>query len=435
MGAFTPPPVSAIQPEEKFTPPPVESLQPEAPKSFTDQLGDFGSHAWDMIKGGAQGLMHPIDSISSVLRNTSDSLDKAKEAYKNGDTGAALAHSKNAVPVLGPIAKQMREEGDKGDIGAEAGDLAGFMTLGKAGELIPKVPAAAGRVAEAAPGVATAVSEAAKAGGKDVAVGTGKVAAGTALVKAGGLGESIGGYELAKSGAKQVGTGLKSGYAALRQSLADTASARDAAAQPEPPMAGAVPMQGPSAAEAPGTQAPAGQYSQMTPERQAVQLPAPDQELFGTLKKPVAAADAPHPEGAYPIPDAERTQPGAVAPKESYQRAAQTVKGRALARYLRLAPDGGITTEEASRMTPEQWQMAAQAAGVNAPSPASVQVALTELDNLYKAKGSAQIDKAVAEGNAPKANFYVQKAAQENYLSKNPKALAIAQQLAEEMAK
>ena len=296
----------------------------------------------------------------------------------------------------------------------------------------------------------------------------------------------------------QIGRGLKAGYAALRQSLADTAAAKAAEAQPEPPMAGAVPMQGPSAA-APSNAAPA---PTAIPPTGSVQLPAPDQELFGTLKKPVAAADAPHPipqtgtvkaatqgadswvavdkstgkavletfekktadainrekydvlpiqdylgslnktaagaphpEGAYPIPDAERTQPGSVAPKESYQRAAQTVKGRALARYLRLAPDGGITTEEAGRMTPEQWNMAAQAAGVNAPSPASVQVALTELDNLYKAKGSAQIDKAVAEGNTPKANFYVQKATQESYLTKNPKALAIAQQLAEEMAK
>jgi hypothetical protein len=431
MGSPVSLPPGAVLDKAALPPGAVLDAPAPTPKSFTDQLGDFGSHAWDMIKGGAQGLMHPIDSISSVLRNTSDSLDKAKEAYKAGDTGAALAHLKDAVPVLGPIAKQMREEGDRGDLGAEAGDLAGFMTLGKAGELLPKVPGVVKGAAEAAPGVATAVGEAAKAGGKDVAIGTGKVAAGTALLKAGGLGESVGGYELAKSGVRQVTGGLKSGYAALRQSLADTAAAKAAEAQPEPPMAGAVPMQGPSAA-APSNATPA---PTAIPPTGSVQLPAPDQELFGTLKKPVAAADAPHPEGAYPIPDAERTQPGSVAPKESYQRAAQTVKGRALARYLRLAPDGGITTEEAGRMTPEQWNMAAQAAGVNAPSPASVQVALTELDNLYKAKGSAQIDKAVAEGNTPKANFYVQKAAQESYLSKNPKALAIAQQLAEEMAK
>ncbi len=121
-----------------------------------------------------------------------------------------------------------------------------------------------------------------------------------------------------------------------------------------------------------------------------------------------------------------------MAPAESYQRAARTVKGRALARYLRL---GDISLEDAQAMTPEQWQMAADGAGVNAPSPDSVKVAVAELEKLYTAKGAIKIADAIKEGNPAKADFYAKKITETPALAKNPKAAAIAAQLAEEMAK
>ncbi len=115
-------------------------------------------------------------------------------------------------------------------------------------------------------------------------------------------------------------------------------------------------------------------------------------------------------EGAYQIPPEERTGQVKPAPKESYQRAARTVKGRALARWLRI---GGISAEDAQSMTAEQWGMAAEGAGVNAPSPDSVKVALSELDKLYNAKGAVKIDEALKKGNQAEAHFYMEKAASE----------------------
>lgn len=86
-------------------------------------------------------------------------------------------------------------------------------------------------------------------------------------------------------------------------------------------------------------------------------------------------------ESAYPMPD----QPGSgtMVPKESYQQAARTVKARALARYLNT---GGIPYEDAARMTPEHWALAAQDAGVNNPSAESIKAALAELQKIEAAR-------------------------------------------------
>lgn len=89
------------------------------------------------------------------------------------------------------------------------------------------------------------------------------------------------------------------------------------------------------------------------------------------------------PESAYPRPDEPIV--GAGAMKEQYQRAARTVKGRALARYLSI---GGIPYEDAVRMGPEHWQMAAKDAGVSVPSELSIKVALDELKKLELSKKS-----------------------------------------------
>jgi hypothetical protein len=158
-------------------------------------------------------------------------------------------------------------------------------------------------------------------------------------------------------------------------------------------------------------------------------LPKPSEEKFGPPEGPLPRPQLPSGrrppgqpapetpqdaaqqfEGAYQIPDAERTGQVKPAPKESYQRAARTVKARALARWLRI---GGISLEDAQSMNAEQWGMAADGAGVNVPSPDSVKLALGELEKLYKAKGAVKIDEALKRGNQAEAHFYMDKAAKE----------------------
>jgi hypothetical protein len=112
----------------------------------------------------------------------------------------------------------------------------------------------------------------------------------------------------------------------------------------------------------------------------------PVEEAFEPAPQPKAATPGPKlpPEGAYPI-EGERI-PGKAATGTQYEKAARTVKARALARFLNL---GGISVEDAGRMNTEHWSMAAKGAGVRAPSGASIAQVIDELKRLQQNPGSA----------------------------------------------
>jgi hypothetical protein len=112
-------------------------------------------------------------------------------------------------------------------------------------------------------------------------------------------------------------------------------------------------------------------------------LPSPETETFQEPPPSASEQDAqpakkvggPESEHAYPL---EETGEGGAVPKERYQQAARTVKGRALARFLKI---GGIPYDDAKNMTPEHWLQAAKGAGVTPPSRESIDVALRELQS------------------------------------------------------
>ena len=253
---------------------------------------------------------------------------------------------------------------------------------------------------------------------------------------------AIAGGVTAVKGLSQMGRGLAAGYEALRKSIAESNAPPVADRTPiwqQPHVAPADIPSGPAdPTVAPQPRPITAQQDIQPPAREPIWkgLPAPSQEKFGPQETParpqlpsgrkpggpaidnasgeVVNTQAPGDvgttqfEGAYPISAEERTGGPMAAPKEAYQRAARTVKARALARYLRI---GGIPLEDAQSMTAEQWGMAADGAGVNVPSPASVKLALSELEKLYTAKGAVQIDAALKKGNPAEINFYVNKVA------------------------
>lgn len=427
---------------DKAALPPGAVLDAAEKPSLLSDVGDTLKQYWDKInpvkavQGAAQVAAHPIEAVKGYGETTSKLADSAKESFKKGEYGQAVRHSLsyflNAIPGLGSALDEAGNKAEQGDVKGAIADTAALATQIAAPKILGAASEAGPAAVETAANAVRAAGEAVKTGGKDVAVGGAKTAAGIALAKAGPLGEVgdvIAGVPIIKSGVQQVSRGFQKGYAALKQSLADSAAAKPSApsAAPEPRMAGAVPME-PSATVAPPS--PISSNPTPIPRTGEIKLPESANELFDNLTSKKTPASETHPEGAYPIKPEERTEPASIAPKESYVKAAQTVKGRALARYLRL---GQITQEEAQSMTPAQWQMAAEGTGVNVPSEASIKVALSELDNLYKAKGSILIDKAIEENNPAKANFFAKKAIEEapmpKYLAKNPKALKIAQQL------
>jgi len=110
-------------------------------------------------------------------------------------------------------------------------------------------------------------------------------------------------------------------------------------------------------------------------------ISSPDAQTAPLLNMPEPAAETPPP--AAPAitehePAYEGLGPGRSS--EEYKSAAQTVKARALARYLKIE---GATLEDAQKMTPEDWAAKAKEIGVNKPSATSIERAKQELQKLY----------------------------------------------------
>jgi hypothetical protein len=157
---------SSAQPHT-FTDADVAVDHQEAP-GLGQQVSDLFSHTWAGVSGAVGGatsaIRHPLDAIDAAhegLKRSADEVEKGKKAWAAGDHAAALAHWKLAVPIIGPQAATMREEGERGEAGAEMGDFLGFMAgaklLHEGGKVIVKTP---GAVPAAASGVRTAAGAA-----------------------------------------------------------------------------------------------------------------------------------------------------------------------------------------------------------------------------------------------------------------------------------
>lgn len=147
-----------------------QDIPEEAPSSWRKQLGDFGSHLWDMLKGAADPH-NGINGAMKALDQTGTELTAAKDALKSGNYNRALYHTVRAVPVLGPLADQAQEEVSKGDVGAALGDTAGLLIANRGARAIPEaaaaIPEIPGKIADIA----------AKPGVRPIAAGAAEVAA------------------------------------------------------------------------------------------------------------------------------------------------------------------------------------------------------------------------------------------------------------------
>jgi hypothetical protein len=296
-----------------------------APKSFTDHLGDFAGHTWDALTGSVTGavstVLHPIDTASAILRDAADEIGKGKAAYEKGDYDRAAEHFKYALPVAGPLLRQMRQETDAGDYGAALGDITGTVLGAKLLARVPDVP-------DAAKAAAPIVTAAAKAGGKDIVVGGAKAAAGAVLAKSGPLGEIgdvIAGVPIVKSGVKQMGRGARDAFQAGRAEY----NARAAAAQTPAPAPATAPAPAPTPVPAPS--------------------PAPAPSPVVPPQPPPAAAPPQNP-APTPPPPAAPAAPAAATPEatleqqlsDSLELARKSRAAKAASSTARdVAPDGG----------------------------------------------------------------------------------------------
>lgn len=446
MGAalFDDPVVAAPVGKALFNDPPAA-----APKSFTDHLGDFAGHTWDALTGTVSGtvntVLHPIDTASAILRDAADEIGKGKAAYEKGDYDRAAEHFKYALPVAGPLLRQMRQETDAGDYGSALGDITGTALGGKLLARLPEVPGAA----KAAAPIVTA---AAKAGGKDIMVGGAKAAAGAALAKSGPLGEVgdvIAGVPIVKSGVQQMGRGARAAFQAGR----DAYNAPPPAATP-PPLATRTPIwTGPTGQpNAPVNLTPIpGQL----PSGRVPGKPAIDTTTGEMLK---GGASQGHFEAPAPAPPAAVAAPAAAPPPEPAAQITQipptehpgavdfAAKARA-ARDANVGPvadtleKGGFTPELAKKLAPKDWLRLSKADGIGVNIPPKLAAAvIDELESRAAARDLAKAQQgtqaaadASTRAEATRRETMIAPSAAYAEALQRPGALAAAQALADEM--
>ncbi len=241
MADFTPPPVSALQPEApgSFTPPPISALQPEGRGAEPASLGGTASTmadqakralgaAWETVSGVGHLLTtNPATTAKQAFAYTSDAIGRVKDAAGKGDYQGAAIALLGSVPLVGPQAEQIVGEIHDGKYAEAIGHAAALRALAEAPEAIGKLPGAAASISNSAGDVAAALKAGAKAGGRDVAVGAAKTGAGAAIITYGpnAIADTVAGYPLVRAGGSQIVKGVQAGTNAAKQAFADAKAA------------------------------------------------------------------------------------------------------------------------------------------------------------------------------------------------------------------
>lgn len=133
--------------------------RPSATEQVGTSLKNQAKGLIDMVEAGIPffGKKKAEEVGQGIVQSHVDQFNKAKEAYDKGDYQTAWHHALGAaIPIIGPFIEQTAEKATTGGRPYEAAtDVLAAPILGK---VLPKVPAAAGRVVEVAkkPGVAEA---------------------------------------------------------------------------------------------------------------------------------------------------------------------------------------------------------------------------------------------------------------------------------------
>lgn len=326
------------------------------------KLQRFAQSWWDHSV-----LKHPIDSAVGLVKSLVTfpdyhQLSDEEKAHVDTQMEKAFHEAAHPTPELA---------GQVASTGSNAALIAGA-TIGLGKGL--------GAVVDSGviPQAGTAIKAGVKAAAPDVAMGTAKAAAGTtaAAILPGGEMRYVLAAKPVWSGVTQVGRGASKGFAAGKAAFEQARLDRLVAAAAERVPA----WQNFPDATPPGVQ----------PAPAAVAPRLPSGRIPGSFETPgnfqgMETAAPPAFESAYDFPAAETPAARPEAPagrnREQYQAAARTVKGRALARWLKI---GGISYDDALQMTPEHWAQAATGAGVNTPSTSSIGTALEELRKLHE---------------------------------------------------
>jgi hypothetical protein len=378
------------------------------------------------IGGVAQG-------VAAEPERMRQELIKSGDAMLHGDINTAADHLWFSLPFAGAAGERMAERLKSGDIKGAFADAVGSLLPFAAEPAISGTRAAIEAAPEAAATTGAVTKAAVKAGGRDVAVGAGKTALGAALAKAGPLGEIgdvLAGVPVVKSGLKQMGRGVRAGYSAGKQALADRAAAPPAAAAPVvevPPLQlGPGPVIPPAPPDASFVRGVPAQYAQPEPVPPSRQLgpgpivtpPPPDASFVRAVPAeyppveftPQEQALADHilqnvepqaPPTAQPPSPAPAAAPKPAAAELAQQFEATTRPDRMLDFLKRMDPE--ITPAAIDNLDPNQWELVARGAGSPAGTIPTPEDIASIRGNLAQSEGASQITAKTPE--AVKAQF------------------------------
>jgi hypothetical protein len=460
---------SAWKPVAEATAPPsawkpVEESKQE--KSWLDQLADVPRGIWNQLSQTGQGMVDivthkPLDTIKSIGASQDAVRLKAEEAFKKGDYVSGVRHVIGyLVPGVGPAIDQAGDKAQAGNVGegiGEALSIGGQMAvpgaLAKPG-VVEAVAAAPTAIKGAARGALTAVSDPAllmQTGGAEIAghymgIPPAVTAAGVALPRV-----------------------LRSTIQSAKAALAARAAAEAQASRPVPgvlveatPEASAgVPI--PEVPPAAGARVPLRPPLSKESVAPAVAAAEPPRTLAQVAQEPPAPAAEPwNPEASGPDPfkqteayrrgvqamlerrkgyqkpqPIEATQPAPAAFMDSEATGVQIPQvanaraavADAMAKHFY---DYGITGEQIAALEANKpawrsfWDQAGQIPGVSKqknyrPSAETIDAVRDRLGEMEK--GGGPKNPAVEPPSQPTGP-----------LAANPKARAIAEQLAEEMS-
>lgn len=133
----------------------------QQPKGVKEQLADFGKSLWQQInpvsglKGMAQAVAHPVNTVNQDVQARQAVLDKAHEELSKGNYADGAAYWLYAhTPLIGAQLAHAGQQFQQGNYGAGAGEstgiglnLAGPKALAEA-KVLPNIKAAAQPLAE-----------------------------------------------------------------------------------------------------------------------------------------------------------------------------------------------------------------------------------------------------------------------------------------------
>ncbi len=396
----------------------LSDAQPVSEPEKPSIAEDFAKYSpVGLVKGLADAIRDPKHALASVLSAPQENaklLDKAKDSYQKGDYTGAAAHFLNYLMPGGSGFEDAGQDFAKGEYAHGAAKTAGMATTMVAGAKAPQILEATGKVADAAPRVATAVKEGVKAAGPDVVAGGAKVAAGEVLAKLPGM-EFPARLGLGYPGAKQMGKGLSKGFDAAKASLSQKVAAVSQAAQAEAESLNglAEAQTGKAFVELPHDAqesirgiAKMAQQAESAPAPANAMAPEAAQQIFGDMSSPQGGSPQPAPAAPVAVPASKLSiaeqlrdemlkngtigpenvgtpHPAPEVPKAVFEAAARTDKATKLANAIHK---GGISYQEATLLTPDDFSSLAKSVGVNVPSQKSIGEALFRLQRLEAGK-------------------------------------------------